>query len=124
MQLTKTFLAATLFGALALTTPSLAKDCNHDDHHTFTINFGDHRDIEDLSDEELAEVNKELKEGLEEIKEARIEIKEELEHEESLAIAEAALKAAEASLDGAESAIKDTLKDVEAEQAKRAKAKK
>ncbi|TNE36437.1 MAG: hypothetical protein EP347_11100 [Alphaproteobacteria bacterium] len=122
MQLTKTFMAAAIAGTFVLATPAFAHECDHDEHHTITINFGDHRNIEDLNDEELAEVRQELKEGLQEIKEARLEIKQELEDEDSIALAKAALAIAEASLDGAEESIEDTLKEVEAEQTKRAKA--
>ena len=83
------------------------------------IHINVNEDIEDMSDEELAEANDGIREGLEEIRESREEIAERKVEEETGRIEAAALGVADGALDAAEEALEEVLEEIEDEQKSR-----
>ena len=79
----------------------------------------DVHEIDEMSDEELAEAKEEIEEGLEEIKEGREEIQEERDDGDTGRIETAALAIADTALDAAEEALEEVLDEIEEEQESR-----
>ena len=76
-------------------------------------------DIDEMSDEELAEAREGIEEGLEEIAESREEIQEERDDGDTGKIEAAALAIADAALDTAEEALEEVLEEIVEEQESR-----